>query len=529
MKPKVSVVIPTYNRPHLIKRTVDSVLKQTFQDFEIIIVDDGMKERAEEVIKNIKDERIKYIQHEINRGGGAARNTGIKVAQGEYIAFLDDDDEWLPEKLGKQVKALDNSGEDVGFCFTAITQILNDEERSTNIAEGIIDYYEKSLMSFKKVLTSALITKKYVFEKVGYFDESFPSHQEAELIIRISKQFKAIGINRPMVKMISISGHEHVGGNLGRRIKGCELLLNKHFEEFKKKPKILAKHYFQLGIWYRDNKNLAKAKNYFFKAWRYNLFKLRFLLHYFNTMIKLFKKYLLVNTFFRPAHFGTWMRDKYFDYYFEKYVSGNVDFILDAGCGKGKFSEKLAKLFPDAKVVGKDIKKQPDWDKYDLVNIELFEEDICQMNDSDVYGLIVSVDVLEHIKNNKDVLKNFYLALKKGGYLYLAMPCSKNEKNIFPKKYFKKFEEWDAIEHIGEQYDLGELTEILKDLGFDIKFSRYTFTFFGRLGWELEFIIRELSWGGRLNIILMPFYKFLGLLDIFFQIGKGNNLIIAKK
>ena len=73
------------------------------------------------------------------------------------------------------------------------------------------------------------------------------------------------------------------------------------------------------------------------------------------------------------------------------------------------------------------------------------------------------------------------------------------------------------------------LTEILKNLGFDIKFSRYTFTFFGRLGWELEFIIREASWGGRVNIILMPFYKLLGLMDIFFPIRKGNNLIIASK
>lgn len=527
--PKVSVIVPTCNRPHLIRRTIDSILKQTFQDFEIIVVDDGMKERAEEVVKSFGDSRIRYIHHETNKGGGAARNTGIKVAQGEYIAFLDDDDEWSPDKLERQIKAMDKSGDDVGFCFTAITQILDNEERSTNIEDGVIDYYEKSLTTFKRVLTSALLVKKEVFERVGYFDEKLPSHQEAELIIRISKEFKAIGINKPMVKMISDSGHESIGKSLTRRIKGEEMLLEMHIEEYKKRPHVLAKHYFQIGLWYRDSGDYKEARRYFLRAWVLNKRKTRFLLHYMNVIVKNFKKYLFTKSIFKPVHFGVWLRDKYFDYYLVKYIQRDVKNIFDAGCGKGKFSEKLARIFPEAKVYGQDIKRQPEWDNYKSKNMKLSEGDLSEMADREVYDLIASIDVLEHIKNNKEILKNFFTALKKDGYLYLAMPCSKNEKNIFPKKYFKKFAEWDAIEHIGEQYDLNELEEILKGFGFNILFSRYTFTFFGRLGWELEFIIREASWGGRLNIILMPFYKMLGRFDIFLPIGKGNVLVIADK
>lgn len=97
--PTVSVVIPTYNRAHLVGRAIQSVLNQTYQDFEIIVVDDGSTDNTEEVVKSFNDPRIRYIRHDQNRGGSAARNTGIKMARGEYIAFQDSDDEWLPEKL----------------------------------------------------------------------------------------------------------------------------------------------------------------------------------------------------------------------------------------------------------------------------------------------------------------------------------------------------------------------------------------------------------------------------------------------
>jgi glycosyltransferase involved in cell wall biosynthesis len=102
----VSVVIPTYNRASLLGRAIKSVLEQTYQDFEIIVVDDASTDNTEEVVRNLRDRRIRYLRHEKNRGGSAARNTGIRAAWGQYIAFQDSDDEWLPEKLKKQMEVL---------------------------------------------------------------------------------------------------------------------------------------------------------------------------------------------------------------------------------------------------------------------------------------------------------------------------------------------------------------------------------------------------------------------------------------
>ena len=101
MKPKVSVVIPTYNSSQFIVETLESVFAQTYKDYEIIVVDDGSTDNTKEVLQPYTS-RIKYIYKE-NGGPASARNVGIKSAQGEYIAFLDSDDRWLPEKLEKHI------------------------------------------------------------------------------------------------------------------------------------------------------------------------------------------------------------------------------------------------------------------------------------------------------------------------------------------------------------------------------------------------------------------------------------------
>ena len=105
--PSVSVIIPTYKRAHLVTRAIDSVLNQTFSDVEVIVVDDGSPDNTEEVVRGVVDGRVRYIRHEVNRGLAAAgRNTGIAMARGYYIAFLDDDDEWRADKLEKQLEAI---------------------------------------------------------------------------------------------------------------------------------------------------------------------------------------------------------------------------------------------------------------------------------------------------------------------------------------------------------------------------------------------------------------------------------------
>ena len=118
--PKISVVIPTYNRAHLIKKAINSVFEQTYQDFEIVIIDDGSKDNTEEIVKSINDGRIRYIKHEKNKGEAGARNTGIENSKGEYIAFLDTDVTWSKDKLEKQLNILESSPADVGVVFTGV-------------------------------------------------------------------------------------------------------------------------------------------------------------------------------------------------------------------------------------------------------------------------------------------------------------------------------------------------------------------------------------------------------------------------
>ena len=119
--PKVSVVITTYNRAALLPRAIRSVLAQTYEDYELIIVDDCSTDDTPEVVQRFADSRIRAVRHSDNRGQSAAVNTGIRLARGEYIAFLDDDDEWVDRKLSRQVRTLDASDPRVGWCIRGST------------------------------------------------------------------------------------------------------------------------------------------------------------------------------------------------------------------------------------------------------------------------------------------------------------------------------------------------------------------------------------------------------------------------
>lgn len=276
--PKVSIIIPTHDRPQLLGKALNSILKQSFGDYEAIVVDDGLKERAGSIVKELDDDRIRYIAHDRERGGSAARNTGIKNASGRFLAFLDDDDEWLPQKLERQLGLLEGSDEDVGFCFSSVIRDYGDKEEKTYVKEGVADYAMVSLSRFKGFLTSTLLVKREVFEEIGLFDESLPSHQEAELMIRISKRFKGIGIDEPLVKMSCQAGHEHIGGNIDKKIAGRLLVLKKHEKEYEGRKDLLAKHYFWMALWLRDAGRAGEAIDFLKRSLRYE-FKFNHFFH----------------------------------------------------------------------------------------------------------------------------------------------------------------------------------------------------------------------------------------------------------
>ena len=185
MEQLVSVVIPTFNRPKTLTRAIGSVLDQTYNSFEILVVDDSPNQNsAEEVVKGFNNDCIRYIPNSRKKGANGARNTGILAAKGEYIAFLDDDDEWLPGKLGSQVEYL-NSNPDKCGVFNAYTIKNNSIWRKK--------FYSISNLTIKDVLlsqvsigsSSNLLFRASVFKKTGLWDEDLTRLQDLELLVRI--------------------------------------------------------------------------------------------------------------------------------------------------------------------------------------------------------------------------------------------------------------------------------------------------------------------------------------------------------
>jgi SAM-dependent methyltransferase len=227
-------------------------------------------------------------------------------------------------------------------------------------------------------------------------------------------------------------------------------------------------------------------------------------------------------------HVGNWVRGLYFKKLFPKYVVPTAH-ILDTGCGNGRHSVALHAMFPSATISGTDIKEFSDWKIFANEKISFHVSDATKHSEPDTYDAVVSIDMIEHIPNNQRALASFFHTLKPGGVMYLAVPCESTERYFFPQKYFAQFREWEKDEHIGEQRTLPELVTLLRSLGYDILLSRYSFTAFGHLAWEMEFVFRRSATGRRVNLLLMPLYKLLGFLDFYFPCGKGNNIVIARK
>ncbi len=170
----VSVNITTYNRVHFLRRCIDSVLEQKYQNIEIIVVDDCSPDNTQEVMEEYtaRDKRIKYFRHEVNRGNASARNTALQHCQGYYVAFLDDDDEWIDaDKLKKQVNFFENSkNENLGMICTGIKKVYHDGKEELSI-ETKPDNLGVHLLKRNGIIhNSTVLTKKSIMEEVGGFD-----------------------------------------------------------------------------------------------------------------------------------------------------------------------------------------------------------------------------------------------------------------------------------------------------------------------------------------------------------------------
>ncbi|MHC4131899.1 MAG: glycosyltransferase family 2 protein [Planctomycetota bacterium] len=204
---KVSVIIPAFNAGQFINQTIDSILAQTYSDYEIIVVDDGSTDNTVKVVKNY-GANVKYIYQE-NSGQGAARNTGIAAAKGDWIALLDHDDEWLPDKLSLQMELLKRNPA-LKWCATNRYQsdgirravVGNSEviEKSLDGKDYFENYFEAATKGVCPVITSTMLIQKVVFEEIGGFDPCLVRCDDLDMWWRIAYRYPAIGyLPEPLV------------------------------------------------------------------------------------------------------------------------------------------------------------------------------------------------------------------------------------------------------------------------------------------------------------------------------------------
>lgn len=228
---KVSVIIPTYNRADFLKRAIESVLNQTFQDFELIIVDDGSFDKTKEVVDSFNSDKIKYIYQENSGGAAKPKNTGIRMAQGEYIAILDSDDQWLREKLEKQMIFFKKHSEIkvVGCNF-----LING--RKEYRIPKYRDLLKRILIADDMGPGSIMIYKREVFNKLGLFDENLKSGQDKEMRIRLAQEYKFGFVREPLVNYYT--GHDNIsslGLSIEEREKDWQYIFNKYKKYYNNK------------------------------------------------------------------------------------------------------------------------------------------------------------------------------------------------------------------------------------------------------------------------------------------------------
>ncbi len=181
----VSIIMPTFNRGHVLKKAILSILDQTYENWELIIVDDASSDDTAILVNEYKDSRIKYIYNQKNQGANYCRNVGAKNAKGKYLAFLDSDNYWENNKLEMQLREIAGTQEDVGFVFCR--QIVYEDGKTEMIPEeDRLEHDLGQIMYWRNIVdTNTVLMKRECFEKAGGFDEKMPRIQDWEFFFRV--------------------------------------------------------------------------------------------------------------------------------------------------------------------------------------------------------------------------------------------------------------------------------------------------------------------------------------------------------
>ncbi len=272
--PLVSVVLPTYRRPEMLERALATVTAQTFQDWELIVVDDNgrgteMQRATEAVVDRLAvDPRVTYRVQERNMGACAARNVGIREARGPFVAFLDDDDAWYPTKLERQVETFAASGPDVALVYGGFRRVDEFGGTRTVRADGTAHERRNLLRRNKIGTTSLILCRRSALLEVGGFDEELSSMQDYDLYVRLSQRYRFAWVEEPL-----LDKHRHPEASIGKNFQGIlranERFYEKHHHLYEGDPDI---HHFRLR-WFAFQAmhadEIALARRLLWRAWRF--------------------------------------------------------------------------------------------------------------------------------------------------------------------------------------------------------------------------------------------------------------------
>lgn len=212
----ISIVIPTHKRVNLLKKTINSALDQTYKNTEIIVVSDGYDKETDLYMKTIENNQIKYYVYETNRGANYARNYGVKHSEGEYIAFLDDDDQWAKDKLERQNTELSKDN-DYGLVYTGNKQLYIDTNDSFIYEPTISGDLSREIFSKNHIgSTSSVLIKKEIFDEVNGFDEKLGALQDYDLWIRVCQIAKIGVISAPLLIYTNDRNREQISNQINK-------------------------------------------------------------------------------------------------------------------------------------------------------------------------------------------------------------------------------------------------------------------------------------------------------------------------
>ena len=285
----VSAIITTYKRDlDTLRRAINSVINQTYKDLELIVVDDSPdtyenRTAIREYVTSISEIPVSYIPHENNMGACAARNTGIDHARGEYIAFLDDDDEWLPEKTEKQLQAFINK---VGMVYCG-SKIQNDDTGYSAVNQSVFrsgNIYESLIKENYIGSTSFPLIRKDVLLDIGKFDPEMKSAQDYDVWLRIARKYNVEYVSEPLV-VYHIHSGEQISKNANNKIQGLERLIQKNMDYLQDHREVLGLRVLKVTPYY-VSKGKKKALKMWLKGAMMRPLKLKSNFYYFFSIIK---------------------------------------------------------------------------------------------------------------------------------------------------------------------------------------------------------------------------------------------------